>query len=68
MIEYINVATVRSNNPDADCHPGFLKNTGSDFNSKGMMNDGVRPISVTMFIVKNYGVIYRLRGLELCVL
>lgn len=45
-----------------------FKITGGDFNSKGMMNDGVRPVSVTMFIVKNYGVIYRLRGLELCVL
>ena len=25
VIKYINVATVRSNNPDADYHPGFLE-------------------------------------------
>lgn len=25
VIKYINVMTVRSNNPDADYHPGFLK-------------------------------------------
>ncbi len=24
VLKYINVTTVRSNNPDADCHPGFL--------------------------------------------
>lgn len=25
VIEYINVTTVRSSNPDADCHPGLLE-------------------------------------------
>jgi hypothetical protein len=30
---------------------------------KGMMKDGVRPVTATLFIVKHYGVIERLHGL-----
>ena len=33
---------------------------------KGMMKDGVRPMSATLFIVKHHGVIYRLHGLMGC--
>lgn len=32
------------------------------------MNDGAEPKRVTMFVVKNYGVVYRLRSLRVCVL
>ena len=32
----------------------------SEFVSKGMMNDGAESRRVTIFIVKHYGVIYRL--------
>lgn len=40
---------------------GLDFNCSNDFISKGMMNDGVRPVSVTIFIVKKYSVIYRLQ-------
>lgn len=32
------------------------------FMRKGMMKDGVRPVRSTLFIVKRYGVIYRLQA------
>ena len=45
--------------------PGFCvsQSPESDFISKGMMKDGVRPIRVTMFILRKYSVIYRLQSL-----
>ena len=33
-----------------------------EYTGKGIRTEGVRPKSVTIFIVENYGVIYRLRG------
>lgn len=35
----------------------------TEFISKGMMKDGVRPVTATLFIVRHYGVIYRLHSL-----
>ncbi len=31
-------------------------------NSKGMMNDGAESKRVTIFVIKKYGVVYRLRS------
>ena len=49
--------------PGVSLHPGFIVCTVTPkFMRKGMMYDGAEPKRVTIFIVKHYGVIYRLQG------
>lgn len=73
VIKWKNVATEWSESPGVICIRDFLnfpgtdppgstrlRNLAAEFARKGMMKDGAESRRVTIFIVKHYGVIYRL--------